>query len=27
MTIVSAVAIHPRSGEVWDDLQKQQRRR
>ena len=23
MTIVSAVAIHPRSGEVWDDLQKQ----
>jgi hypothetical protein len=23
MTIVSAVAIHQRSGEVWDDLQKQ----
>jgi hypothetical protein len=23
MTIVSAVAIHPRSGEVWDDLRKQ----
>ena len=23
MTIVNAVAIHPRSGEVWDDLQKQ----
>ena len=23
MTIVSAVAIHPRSGEVWDELQKQ----
>ena len=23
MTIVNAVAIHPRSGEVWDELQKQ----
>jgi hypothetical protein len=23
MTIVTAVAIHPNSGEVWDDLQKQ----
>jgi hypothetical protein len=23
MTIVTAVAIHPRSGEVWDELQKQ----
>ena len=23
MTIVNAVAIHPISGEVWDDLQKQ----
>ena len=23
MTIVNAVAIHPNSGEVWDDLQKQ----
>ena len=23
MTIVTAVAIRPRSGEVWDDLQKQ----
>jgi hypothetical protein len=23
MTIVSAVAIHPRSGEVWEELQKQ----
>jgi hypothetical protein len=22
MTIVNAVAIHPRSGEVWDELQK-----
>lgn len=23
MTIVNAVAIHPRLGEVWDELQKQ----
>jgi hypothetical protein len=23
MTIVNAVAIHPRSGEVWEELQKQ----
>jgi hypothetical protein len=23
MTIVNAVAIHPRSGDVWDPLQKQ----
>ncbi len=23
MTIVNAVTIHPRSGEVWDELQKQ----
>ncbi|WP_297825520.1 hypothetical protein [Mycobacterium sp.] len=23
MTIVNAVAIHPRSGDVWDELQKQ----
>jgi hypothetical protein len=23
MTIVTAVAIHPHSGEVWDELQKQ----
>jgi hypothetical protein len=26
MTIVNAVAIHPRSGEVWDELQKQLRK-
>ena len=23
MTIVNAVAIHPRTGDVWDELQKQ----